>query len=369
MARMGAVTTVERALAAWGAYDRDDPFPLFAKVRELGAVHAVTLADGHDAWLVIRHDEARTALNDPRLSKNMLAALATGAEVVAEGLPGPAFARHMLSVDPPDHTRLRRLVQSAFSPGRIEGLRPRVQTVVDDLLRAIAAQGPETRVDLVGSFAFPLPFTVICDLLGVPESDRAALGRGLTLLLAPTRTPAEYARAKEASDGVVAMLRALVEDKQISPSDDLVTALIVARDGEERLSQPELLSTIFQLIVAGHDTTTTFIGNAVVALHRNPEQLATLRSDPSRIPAAVEELLRYDAPVPHSTFRYAIEPGGAKSSSPWPRRTGTVSVTRILTCSTSIELTDATSPLDMGSIVASAPPWHTRKARSASVHY
>ena len=252
--RWVAVTTaVERALVTWGACDRDDPFPLFAKVRELGAVHAVTLADGHDAWLVVRYEEARAALKDPRLSKDMLAALATGAGVVAEGLPGPAFARHMLSVDPPDHTRLRRLVQAAFSPGRIDGLRPRVQTVVDDLLDGVAAQGSESRVDLVGSFAFPLPFTVICDLLGVPESDRAALGRGLTAMLAPTSTPAEYEPAKAASDAVVEMLGALVDAKQTSPSDDLVSALISARDGDERLNQQELLSTIFQLIV--RDTT------------------------------------------------------------------------------------------------------------------
>ena len=108
------MTTVDQALAAWGAYDRDDPFPLFAQVRRLGAVHEVTLADGHQAWLVVRHAEARVALNDPRLSKDMQAALASGGEVVAEGLPGPAFARHMLVVDPPDHTRLRRLVAAAF---------------------------------------------------------------------------------------------------------------------------------------------------------------------------------------------------------------------------------------------------------------
>ena len=198
--------TANDALAAWGAYDRDDPFPVFASVRELGAVHGVTLADGHDAWLVVRYDEARAALNDPRLSKDMHAALALGADVVAEGLPGPAFARHMLSVDPPDHTRLRRLVSAAFSPRRVEGLRPRVQAVVDDLLDELAALGPEARADLVAAFAFPLPFTVICELLGVPEPDRAALGRGLTALLVPTSTPAQYARAKEASDAVVAML-------------------------------------------------------------------------------------------------------------------------------------------------------------------
>ncbi|HKF35061.1 MAG TPA: cytochrome P450 [Jatrophihabitantaceae bacterium] len=300
--------TTTDALAAWGAYDRDNPFPLFAQVRELGAVHEVTLADGHQAWLVVRYDAVRAALNDPRLSKDMHAALATGADLVAEGLPGPAFARHMLSVDPPDHTRLRRLVSGTFSPRRVEALRPRVQVIVDDLLDQIAAQGPESRVDLVAAYAFPLPFTVICELLGVPEPERDALGRGLAGMLVPTSTPAQYARAKEASDGVVAMLGELVRTKQQQPGDDLVSGLINARDGEERLDNQELLSTIFQLIVAGHDTTTSLIGNGVVALLRNPDQLAQLRNDSASIAAAVEELLRYDAPVPHATFRYAIEP-------------------------------------------------------------
>jgi len=179
---------------------------------------------------------------------------------------------------------------------------------VDALLDGIAAAGPDARVDLVASFAFPLPFTVICELLGVDDGDRESLGRELIALLGPTGTPDEYARAKKASDAVVAMLGALVDAKQRAPGDDLVSALILARDGDERLDQRELLSTIFQLIVAGHDTTTSLIGNGVVALLRHPEQLAALRSEPHRIPAAVEELLRYDAPVPHSTFRYTIEP-------------------------------------------------------------
>ena len=301
------MTAIE-ALAAWGAHNRDDPFPIYAEVRERGAVHEVTLADGHRAWLVVRYDAVRAALNDPRLSKDMHAALATGADLVAEGLPGPAFARHMLSVDPPDHTRLRRLVSAPFSPRRVEGLRPRVQSIIDDLLDDIASQGPSTRVDLVANFAFPLPFAVICELLGVPEPDRVALGRGLTGLLVPISTQEEYAQAKEASDAVVAMLVALVEAKQDEPGDDLVSGLINARDGEERLDDQELLSTIFQLIVAGHDTTTTLIGNSVVALLRNPDQLAQLRADPTKIAAAVEEFLRYDAPVPHATFRYAVEP-------------------------------------------------------------
>jgi cytochrome P450 len=214
----------------------------------------------------------------------------------------------MLVVDPPDHTRLRRLVAGAFSVRRIEGLRPRVQDIVDDLLDDIAAGGPDDPVDLVASFAFPLPFTVICELLGVPATERAALERGLAVLLAPTSTAAAYAEAVRASDSVVEQLTRLVELKTTDPGDDLISALISARDGTEQLSQQELLSTIFQLIVAGHDTTASLLGNSVVALLRHPDQLEELRSDPTAIATALEELLRYDAPVPHATFRYAREP-------------------------------------------------------------
>jgi len=299
------VPTID-ALASWGSFDLDDPFPLFADVRRLGAVHPVTLADGHDAWLVVHYEEALAALNDPRLSKDMHAALATGTDV-AEGLPGPDFARHMLTVDPPDHTRLRRLVSAAFSPRRVEALRAQVQTITDDLLDDIAAAGPTSHVDLVSTFAFPLPFTVICELLGVPPSDRAQLGLEFMRLLVSIANEAEYAAAKQASDAVVAMLGALIAAKQKAPGDDLVSALISARDGDERLNDQELRSTIFQLIVAGHDTTASLIGNSVVALLRNPVQLSELRDDLSKIPGAIEEFLRYDAPVPHSTFRYTVE--------------------------------------------------------------
>jgi len=301
------VTTIQ-AFASWGSFDLDDPFPLFAEARRLGAVHPVTLADGHDAWLVVRYEEALAALNDPRLSKDMHAALASGSDVVAEGLPGPDFARHMLTVDPPDHTRLRKLVSSAFSARRVEALRPNVQSITDDLLDEIAAGGTEGAVDLVSSLAFPLPFTVICELLGVPLADRGRLGREFTRLLVPTSTPEEFAEAKKASDAVVGMLEELVAAKETTPGDDLVSALIDARDGDERLTSQELLSTIFQLMVAGHDTTASLIGNSVVALLRNPDELAKLRRDPGKISAAVEEFLRFDAPVPHSTFRYTVEP-------------------------------------------------------------
>jgi cytochrome P450 len=301
------MTTIEDALSAWGSYDRDNPYPLFDELCERAAVHKATLEDGHDVYLVVRHAEARAALADARLSKDIHAALASGEDVVAEGLPGPTFARHMLVVDPPDHTRLRRLVAGAFSVRRIESLQPRIEAIVEDLLDGIAARGPDTVVDLVSSFAFPLPFTVICELLGVPDDDREELAQGLAVLLAPAPTPEQYARAKAASDAVVALLERLVEEKQRKPDDALVSALIVARDGDECLNHQELMSTIFQLIVAGHDTTASLIGNSVVALLRHPDDLAEVRADPAKLPVAIEELMRFDAPVPHATFRYARE--------------------------------------------------------------
>jgi cytochrome P450 len=297
------------ALDSWGDpahYDRNDPFPLFARVRATGPVHEVRLADGHTAWLIVGYDEARAALNDPRLSKDMHAALAHSGEVVAEGLPGPALARHMLAVDPPDHTRLRRMATPAFTRRRVDRLEERIRTIVHSLLEELAARSVVNGVvDLVAGYAFPLPFTVICELLGIPEPDRAGLGRWIRTLLAPYSgpPPAEVIRASEATVGY---LGALLELKHVEPGEDLVTDLVVAaRNGA--LTRQEMLSTIFQLFVAGHDTTTSLIGNATVALLRHTEQRDALVADPGLAARVVEETMRWDAPVPHSTFRFATK--------------------------------------------------------------
>jgi len=294
------------ALDRWGDYDRDDPFPLFARVRADGPVHQVRLPDGQRAWLIVRHAEARAALNDPRLSKDMHAALTHDGAVVAEGLPGPAFARHMLSVDPPDHTRLRGLAAAAFSRSRIAALRPRVQALVDDLLDELHRRG-DTVVDLVTGFAFPLPFTVISELLGVPEPDRAELGTWFTTLLAPASAPEPPPSAVAASADIVRYLTELLDRKRVEPGEDLVTELVRAGDERGALNRQEMLSTIFQLVVAGHDTTTSLIGNGTVALLHHPDQRAALAADPALLPRAIEEMLRWDAPVPHSTFRYTTQ--------------------------------------------------------------
>jgi cytochrome P450 len=295
------------ALTAWGDYDLDDPYPLFAQVQADGPVHKVTLADGHPAWLIVGHEEAKAALTHAALSKDMHAALARDGAVVAEGLPGPAFARHMLSVDPPDHTRLRRLASAAFSRPRITALRPRIQAIVDALLDNLDAAGDDGAVDLVKGFAFPLPFTVISELLGVQEPDRDQLGSWFITLLTPSSAPGPPAEAVAASANIVQYLTELLARKRAAPGEDLVTDLVRAADQDGALSEQEMLSTIFQLVVAGHDTTTSLIGNGTVALLLHPEQRDAIVADPALVPHAIEEIMRWDAPVPHSTFRYTTQ--------------------------------------------------------------
>jgi len=269
-------------------------------------VHQVQLADGHEAWLVLGHDAARQALKDGRLSKDMLAALDGDPGVVDAGLPGPAFARHMLAVDPPDHTRLRRLVARAFAPTRIAALEPSITRIAHDLLDDLEAAGPDAVVDLVEGFAHPLPFRVICELIGVPEGERDAMHDSFRTLFRPWNgdPPPE---AVAASDAIVACLERVVASHRDHTYDDLVGVLVTASDDDDRLTEQELLSSLFQLIVAGHDTTTSMIGNGVVALLDHPEQWRALCDDLARVPAAVEELIRFSAPVPHATFRVTTE--------------------------------------------------------------
>jgi cytochrome P450 len=296
-------------LTGWGGWApgiRDEPFGHFAQARSRCPVQQVRLADGHPAWVVLGHDAARQALNDPRISKDMLAALAEDGDVVAEGLPGPEFSRHMLNVDPPAHTRLRRLVSRAFTPGRVAALEPAIRAIADHLLDEFDAAGPGATVDLVEGYAYPLPFAVIGELLGIPAADRPRLHAWFGVLLSGWAgdPPPE---AVAASDGIVAYLGELVEAKRRNPGDDLVSVLVAATEGDALTTQ-ELLSSMFQLVVAGHDTTASLIGNSVVALLDHPGQLQALLADPGRLPAAIDELIRFTAPVPHATFRVTTEP-------------------------------------------------------------
>jgi cytochrome P450 len=290
----------------WGPAVRDDPFGHFAEARARCPVQKVRLADGHPAWLVLGYDAARQALGGPQISKDMLAALAADGDVVAEGLPGPEFSRHMLNVDPPDHTRLRRLVSRAFAPGRIAALEPAIRGIASSLLDELDVAGPGATVDLVEGYAYPLPFQVIGELLGIPARDRPRLHAWFQVLLTGWAgdPPPE---AVEASDGIVAYLGELVEAKRHSPAGDLVSVLVTAAEGDALTTQ-ELLSSLFQLMVAGHDTTASLIGNGVVALLDHPDQRQALLADLGQLPAAIDELVRFTAPVPHATFRVTAEP-------------------------------------------------------------
>ncbi|MGY1581111.1 cytochrome P450 family protein [Streptomyces sp. MN13] len=285
-------------LGAYGDTFRADPHPAYAALRELGPVHRVRLPepDGYETWLVVGYEEARAALADPRLSKD---GSRIGLTPLDEELIGP----YLLVADPPRHTRLRALVTRAFTARRVEALRPRVQRITDGLLDAMLPLG---RADLVESFAYPLPITVICELLGVPELDRVAFRKLSTEVVAPV----SLASGEDAVVRLGEYLTELIEDKRrAGPAEDLLGALIetTTEDGD-RLSPEELRGMAYLLLIAGHETTVNLITNGVHALLTHPGQLAALCADMSLIDGAVEEMLRYEGPVEAATFRYAAEP-------------------------------------------------------------
>ncbi|MFE1869644.1 cytochrome P450 [Streptomyces sp. NPDC059496] len=282
-----------------------DPYPFYDALRTAGPVHRLVLG-GERTWLVVGHEEARQALTHPGLSKDWL-----GSELFTSTLPVQAVATSMLDTDPPRHTRLRRLVAREFTARRVESLRPRVQQITDELLDAMAAR-PDRRADLIASFAVPLPMTVICELLGVPGLDRQRFRYWSGEIVAPMDGVGADPRAVEE---MTAYLLELVAAKAEDPGEDLLSALIRTRDEDGgRLSPDELIGMAFLLLVAGHETTVNLIGNGVRALLAHPGQLAALRADPDGlIDGAVEEMLRYDGPVQHATYRFAaadLELGG-----------------------------------------------------------
>ena len=212
-----------------------------------------------------------------------------------------------MAVDGEDHARLHHLVSRAFSPSRIAALEPVIERIASELLDELETAGPDVPVDLIDGFAHPLPFRVISELLGVPAEDQEPLHRWFQILFQPwSGSPPPEAIA--ASDSIVACLERLVAEHREHPADDLIGVLVSASDDYEKLTQQGVLSSLFQLIVAGQDTTTSLIGNGVVALIDHPDQLRLLREEPERMPAAIEELIRFSAPVPHATFRVTTEP-------------------------------------------------------------
>ncbi|MGH3778526.1 MAG: cytochrome P450 family protein [Pseudonocardiaceae bacterium] len=272
----------------------------YAELAVAGPVHRIMLPTDEPIWLITDYEEMRSALHDPRLIK------IDGTQVGRDLLPPAVFAatsHHMLNSNPPDHTRLRRLVTAAFTRRRVEQLAPRIQQIADELLDAMA---DAEQVDLIDAFAYPLPLTVICELLGVPVDRRTEFRRWSSIVVTGVLAGTDTYVA--ASTAVVGYLRELIETKRATPADDLLSALVAVRDGEDRLTEDELTSMAFLLLVAGHETTVNLIGNGVLALLTHPEQLTLLRAQPDRLPAAIEELLRYDGPLQVTTFRRTAAP-------------------------------------------------------------
>ncbi|MFE1299290.1 cytochrome P450 [Streptomyces sp. NPDC058731] len=286
-------------LAALGESFTRDPYPVYARLREQGPVHHVRMPEGGAlAWLVVGYEAGRATLADPRLTKDWSkASPALPIGSVSSGV-------HMLRADPPVHTRLRRLVAREFTARRVEELAPRVQKTTDALLDRMLAS-PGGRADLVEALSFPLPISVICELLGVPDLDQESFRTWSNDALGALDP--EVRRAAAAA--MAGYLAELVEGKRQRSGSDLLSALIHSSDEDgDRLSHDELIGMAWLLLVAGHETTVNLITNGVLALLTHPEQLAALRDRPSRIDAAVEEMLRYDGPVETPTYRFTVDP-------------------------------------------------------------
>lgn len=309
-AHTGGASPVE-SIASSEIFTRDysvDPNPTYARLRSEAPVCPVT-SPRFDSYFITCYDDVKTALSDPRLSKDLYG---PGQDYLRIFGPNSALLnQNMLHSDPPEHTRLRRLVSQAFTPRRVDALRPRTVEVVDGLVDAIAARGS---ADLMREFALPLPVTVICELLGVPVQDREDFFEHTDVI----RTRGQAGRGSEADNAAVQAaqqaladyLADLIARKRTDPADDLLSALIAARDdvdgeGGSKLSERELVSTAFLLLFAGHQTTADFVGNAIVSLLTHPDQLALLQEDPDLVPQAVEELLRFDGSVPVASPRIA----------------------------------------------------------------
>jgi cytochrome P450 len=276
------------------------PHEVFGQLREAGPVHRSALPNGAPIWLVTRYAEARAALSDPRLS------CTAGVQLIDVAVLPPgyhaAIVGHMLNADPPDHTRLRSLVSAVFTPRRVAALGPRVQRITDDLLDRLDSR---ERAELIADLAYPLPIQVICELLGIPAEEQASFRAWSSAFMAGLGSPAfPVAEMTE----FVEYLRALVDRKRAAPDDALLSAMIEVRDAGEALTDNELTSTIFLLIIAGHETTVNLIGSGIQLVLSDPALAERLRADPAALATAVEEFLRFEPPVPMTSMRIATAP-------------------------------------------------------------
>jgi cytochrome P450 len=282
----------------------------YAVMREQDPVFRQAGLDGETPiWFVTRHgDVAAVLLDDARFVVDPTLVLsAEELERRRQPIPRELDERintNLLSTDGDDHRRLRRLVTKAFTPRMVEGLRPRIQEIADGLLAEVEAQG---EADLVDSYAFPLPIVVIAELLGIPPEDRDRFRVWSNTFVSPPLGEGALEQFVRHAEEFLAYLHDLFEHRRREPADDLVSALVQAEEQGDSLSESELYSMVVLLIVAGHETTVSLIANSVLALLSHPEELLKLRDDPSLVPAAVEELLRYDSPVERTIARWATE--------------------------------------------------------------
>ncbi|OEU94859.1 cytochrome [Streptomyces oceani] len=281
-----------------------NPHLRYSTMRAEAPVSKVTAPGGLSVWMVTRHEDARPALSSAKLSKNV----EVGQKVIEQNTDSEEarlmfateLSAHMLNSDPPVHTRLRKLVNKVFTARAVERLRPRIEEITAELLDEMERAG---RVDLMSAYAAPLPISVICELLGVPPLDQERFHGWVTAQLS-----GDAERMAEATPALLGYLDELVASKRDTPSEDLLTDLVHASDGDDKLSAQELVSMAFLLLVAGHETTVNLIGNGMLALLRHPDQLAALRADHSLLPGAVEEFLRYEGPVNTASLRFTTEP-------------------------------------------------------------
>ncbi|APU15536.1 MULTISPECIES: cytochrome P450 family protein [Actinoalloteichus] len=281
-----------------------DPEKLFAMLGDRGPVHRVTLPDGMPTVLVTGNDAARAALADSRLVRGIDAAAPELHRYHPMGGADFPLSAHMLFADPPNHGRLRRLVSKAFTRRRVEEMRPRVQQITDALIDAVAADGS---ADLVTALALPLPITVICEMLGIPVGDRAEFEEHAEVLTG-INTSSGYDEIIAAGRWLDVYLTALVSTRRRAPGADLVSAMLLAQEEDDRLTDAEVRSNAMLLLSAGFETTVNLIANGLLTLLRHPESTAMLRADPTMMPGAVEELLRFDSPVSSVTYHFAREP-------------------------------------------------------------
>ncbi|TXK85113.1 cytochrome P450 [Paenibacillus sp. N3.4] len=285
---------------------KTNPYPVYAHLRDHAPVYRTELPDGQGMWLITRYADVMSVMKDNRFVKDIRNAL-TKEEF--EQIPRKPevleqFSQNMLDLDVPDHTRLRTLVHKAFTPRYIDQLHDRIEQIIDELLDTMEG---EEEVDLIHSFAYPLPITVIAELLGIPPEDKNQFRAWSDDLVAGSGVLDLDDSQLAISVALAEYFRKLFAIRRNEPQDDLISALVQVEEQGDRLNESELLAMAVLLLIAGHETTVNLLGNGMLTLFQHPEQMEKLKGDLSLIPGAVEEMLRFSSPVEMATPRFTSE--------------------------------------------------------------